>query len=574
VETGVLVGEPGAYIVTQPLLTIQMPATVQAVLAARIDRLSPLAKDLLQTAAVIGTEVPLPLLQALVDFPEETLSLCLSHLQEAEFVYETRLFPDLVYTFKHALTQEVAYNSLLYERQRVLHARVVGVLETLAGDRLTEQVECLAHHALRGAVWDKALFYCRQAGDKAMARSAYREAVAAFEQALHVLPHLPETRDTLQQAIDLRLALRLALRPLGDFDHILTCLREAEALAQRLDDHRRLGQASIFLSAHCFIRGRYDQSIAAAQRALVLAKADGDTVLHALANQRLGRIYLTKGDYRQALTYLGQSLTFFDGVRRYKRFGQISFPAVLCRAYLAMCYAELGMFTEGMALGEEGLRIADAVEHPASLIHARHGLGMLFLRQGELPQALSLLEQAFHLCIEADLPAYLPWKAAALGTAYLLSGRGADAVPILTRSRQQAIVMDRGGSQVLCNLALGEAHLQASGLEEAQVFADHALSLAREYQERGNQAYALYLLGSIALQREPQEVELAETSYQDALSLAQALGMRPLQAHCYFGLGKLYGRIGQTQQSRSALSAAIALYNAMEMTFWLLQTRA
>ena len=246
VETGVLVGEPGAYRLVQAPPTIQVPATVHTVLAARIDRLPPEEKHLLQTAAVIGTEVPLPLLQAIAELPEAALHRGLAHLQAAEFLYETRLFPEHAYTFKHALTHEVAYGSLLQERRRGLHARIVEALERLAPDRLAEQVEHLAHHALRGEVWDKVVTYCRQAGEKAMARSAYREAVGYFEQALSALPHLPETRDTHEQAIDLRLALRTALLPSGDFGRVLATLREAEALATALDDPRRLGQTSSF----------------------------------------------------------------------------------------------------------------------------------------------------------------------------------------------------------------------------------------------------------------------------------------------------------------------------------------
>ena len=177
VETGVLVGEPGAYRLAQALPTIQVPATVQAVLAARIDRLPPEEKRLLQTAAVIGTEVPLPLLQAIAELPEAALHRGLAHLQAAEFLYETRLFPEPDYTFKHALTHEVAYGSLLLERRRGLHARLVEALEALAPERVAEQVERLAHHALRGEVWDKAVIYCQQAGARADDRAAFREAV-------------------------------------------------------------------------------------------------------------------------------------------------------------------------------------------------------------------------------------------------------------------------------------------------------------------------------------------------------------------------------------------------------------
>jgi len=293
----------------------------------------------LQTAAVIGTEVHLPLLQAIAELPEDAVQRGLAHLQAAEFVYETRLFPEPEYTFKHALTHEVAYSSLLLERRRVLHARIVEAMEALAGDRLAEHVERLAHHALRGEVWDKALVYFRQAGDKAMVRSAHREAVGYFEQALSALPHLPETRDTREQAIDLRFALRSALIPLGDSGRSLACLREAEALAEALDDPRRLAQVSGFLSNYFFLMGAHDQAIAAGQRALALATADGDIVLQALANQRLGTAYQAQGDYHRAIACFGKTVASLDGPRQYERFGPVLLPAVQSRAWLGMCHA-------------------------------------------------------------------------------------------------------------------------------------------------------------------------------------------------------------------------------------------
>ena len=277
VETGVLVGERGAYRLAKPLQGMQVPATVQAVLAARIDRLPPEDKRLLQTAAVIGTEVPWPLMQAIADAPDEALHRGLAHLQAAEFLYETSLFPERAYTFKHALTHEVAYGGLLRERQRLLHGRIVAAIEQHDADRLADQVERLAHHALRGEVWDKAVAYCRQAGDKAVARSASREAVTCFEQALVALAHLPESRARHEQAIDIRLGLRHALNALGDFARLLEVLREAESLATALDDARRLAQVAVFLSLYCFVMGTYDQAIAAGQRALERATAGGES---------------------------------------------------------------------------------------------------------------------------------------------------------------------------------------------------------------------------------------------------------------------------------------------------------
>ena len=244
VETGVLVGEPGAYRLVQALPTIQVPATVHAVLAARIDRLPPEEKHLLQTAAVIGTEVPLTLLQAIAELAEAGVTPRPDAPPGRRVPLRDAPVPG---TCLHLQARPDPRGGL---RQSAPGAAAGAARPHCRGPRtprrgpLAEQVEHLAHHALRGEVWDKALAYCRQAGEKAMARSAYREAVGSFEQALSALPHLPEQRDTLEQAIDLRLALRSALRPSGDFGRILACLREAEALAAALDDPRRLGQVS------------------------------------------------------------------------------------------------------------------------------------------------------------------------------------------------------------------------------------------------------------------------------------------------------------------------------------------
>jgi class 3 adenylate cyclase/ribosomal protein L40E len=211
VETGELQGSRGAYRLTASSASIQIPATVQAILAARIDRLSPEDKRLLQAAAVIGKDVPYPLLQAIADLLEDQLHQGLSDLQAAEFLYETSLFPDLEYTFKHALTHEVAYGSVLQERRRILHTRIVEAVERLYAERLEDQVERLAHHAFRGEVWDRALTYLRQAGGRAAARSAHRESVTHLEQAIVAAERLPRHAETTRTLVDLRIELRSSL---------------------------------------------------------------------------------------------------------------------------------------------------------------------------------------------------------------------------------------------------------------------------------------------------------------------------------------------------------------------------
>jgi tetratricopeptide (TPR) repeat protein len=330
----------------------------------------------------------------------------------------------------------------------------------------------------------------------------------------------------------------------------------------------------VFLANHFHFMGAHDQAIAAGQRALTLAAAGGDVVLHALANLYLGLAYLAQGDYRQAIDCLGQTVADLDGVRRHERFGQVLLPAVTSRTWLDWCYAELGMFAEGCAFGEEGLRMAEALDHPGSLMFAFWGMGLLALRQGDLPRALPRLERAVGLCQDADLPLWFPWLAVALGAAYILSGRIADAVLLLTQAMEQTMAREMVGLQALCGLPLSEAHLLAGRLEEAYTLAEQAQALASTHQERGHQAYALRLLGEIAARRDPPESTQAEAYYRQALALAEALGMRPLQAHCHRDLGTLYAKTGRQEQARAELSTAIEMYRAMDMTFWLPQAEA
>jgi class 3 adenylate cyclase/tetratricopeptide (TPR) repeat protein len=574
VETGVLVGAPGAYSLGKPLDSLQVPATVQAVLAARIDRLPAEEKRLLQTAAVIGTDVSFALLRAIADVPEEAVHRGLVHLQAAEFLYETRLFPEPEYTFKHALTHEVAYRSLLQERRRALHAQIVAALEALAGDRLAEQVERLADHAVRGGVWDKAVTYCRQAGAKAMERSAAREAVGCYEQAFAALEHLPEHRARYEQAIDLRCDLGSACMVLGQHARALHDLRAAETLAEALDDPRRLGRVALALALGFLTVDQFDRAMASSQRALALAAASGDLDTPIGANNCLGLVYFIQGDYRQAMDACRRAMALLEGERRYERLGQPLLPAVGSRTYLSRCLAEVGAFTEGIAVGGEGLRIAEAVQHPHSLVLAYEGVGLPYLRQGDLPQALPRLERAVGLCEDADLRFHFARLAPHLGSAYVLGGRVDEAVRLLERALQQESSSRIMPIRMLQCSALGEAHLHAGRLGEAHPLAAQALEYFHTHQHRGREAYTLHLLGDIAARREPSESMEAEAHYRQALALAEELGMRPLIAHCHLGLGTLFAKMDQLDAARAELSSAIDLYRSMDMTFWLPEAEA
>jgi tetratricopeptide (TPR) repeat protein len=566
--SGLLEEQAERYALHGPLPPLAIPATLHDALLARLDRLAS-AKVVAQLGATIGRTFAYDVVQAVAPLDEGTLQGALAQLVEAEIVTQRGLLPQATYTFKHALIQDTAYESLLRSARQQYHQRIAQVLAERFPETTETQPEVLAQHYTAAGLHAQALPYWQRAGQRALDRSSYREAVACLEQALKALPHMPQNHATLEQALDLRFSLRTALLPSDNPERILALLRESESLASVLDNPRRLGQASRFLSAHFYMIGAYDQAIAAAQRALTLATTSGEFGEQVLANERLGQVYLTQGDYRQAIACYSQALASLNEAQHHERFAQVMLPAVNSRSWLAWCYAELGMFVEGRAIGEEALRIAEATEHPASLMRASLGIGLLCLRQGDLSRALPRLERAVSICHEADLALYFPQIAPALGAAYILGGRDIDAVPLLTQAMQQSMTTGIVYCQTLCCLSLGEAHLLAGRFQDAQALAERAQTLARERQERGDQAYALRLLGDIAARHEPPDIVQAEAHYQQALALAEGLGMRPLQAHCHRSLGTLYSQTGRAALARAALSCAIAMYRAMNMIFWL-----
>jgi class 3 adenylate cyclase/tetratricopeptide (TPR) repeat protein len=573
-ESGLVREEEDHYVLTGPLPPLAIPTTLHDALMARLDRLGQI-KAVAQLGATIGRTFPYDLLYAVAPFEEVTLQSGLRQLVDAELLYQHGEPPQATYLFKHALIQEAAYQSLLRSTRQQHHQRIAQVLAERFPETAETQPEVVAQHYTAAGLHAQARPYWQRGGQRALERSAYREAVECFEQALSALPHLPETHTTREQAIDLRLALRAALLPSGDYGRILASLQEAETLATALDDPRRLGQISLFLSAHFRVMGAYDQAIAAAQRALTLTTASGEVVPHGLAHHYLGVATAVQGDYRRAIDCFGQALACFDAAPRRERVvGQLALPTVLCRAWLTVGHAELGLFAEGRARGEEGLRMAEAADHPASFVHASWGLGALCLRQGDLCRSLPLLERAMGLCQNVDDRSGFLSIAWVLGAAYTLAGRVADAVSLLTQAVEQGTALGHVGNQAQRLYLLGEAQVLAGRLEEGHALTERALALARAHQERGYQAWALYLLSEIAARREPPQVEPAAAHYRQALALAEELGRRPLQAHCHRSLGTLYAMTGHREQARTALSTAIALYRDMAMTFWLPQTEA
>jgi len=568
IETKVLVGERGRYRLGGSLEITRVPTTVHAVLAARIDRLLPEEKRLLQSAAVIGKDVPFVLLHAIAELSEEDLRRELGRLQAGEFLYETRLFPDLEYTFKHALTHEVAYGNVLQERRRALHATIAEAIERLYPARLVEQVELLAHHAFYGGLWEKAVAYLRQAGDKAADRSAHREAVSYFDHAVEALKHLPESRQTIEQAIDIRIDMRSSLQPLGEQAKVLERMREAEVLAASIDDQRRLGQISAYLSGY-FVQAGDDptQAIEKAELAFTIASAIGDFSLQVQANHFLGTSHRMIGDDDRAIYHFRKNVDSLVGDQIYDRFGLAFLASVGSRYQLAIILSDRGEFNEAAMHGDEAVGIAEVANHPFSLDTAYEAVGYLHFRKGAMDKAIALLERSLEICRVWDIRQNLLRVEVALGNALAATGRVGEAMPLLEFTNERA-----RSSWIRAQLAHG--YLLVGKLEEANSVANQVLDSSLTQGYRGHAARSLYVLAESLLHGDVAAMVKAEDHYDRAMALANELRMRPLVAHCHIGLGKLYRRTGDYEKAKTQFANGVAMMREMKMGLWLQKAEA
>jgi class 3 adenylate cyclase/tetratricopeptide (TPR) repeat protein len=568
-ETGALAGERGAYRLTRSVEHLKIPATVQAILAARIDRLAPETKRLLQAAAVIGKDVPIPLLLAIADAPEDEVRADLDRLQAAEFLYETRLLPDLEYTFRHALTHEVAYQGLLHDRQRALHARITEAIERLSTDRVAEEVERLAHHAVRGQLWEKARNYLVRAGRRAQSRSAFRDAARWFEQALDSLRQLPESPEAQREAIDIRLWLRMAQAQAGDQAPILANLREAEVLARALGDERRLAKVSAAMATPLRILGDHERAIGYGQSAVAIADRLGDDPLRLSAGAALGASHVSAGNFRRAVEVLRPLVVQFGQSRQAGNLMAAS-DLVVARFSLTLSLNALGDSAEAITCAEEAVAVAEATDRPWHVMVAHFGLAVVRVQRGDFAQAIPLAERAVALAREWDIMDWLPQTLYALGLARLCSGEVEDGRRLLHQARDLHIAV-RGTPypNYPSDLVTAEGELLAGNVEEARSFVERALALGSERRTHRLQAPGLCLLGEVAAAHDTPQAEAAERHYRDAIRAADERGLRPVIARSHLGLGRLYARIGRTNEAREHFTTAATMYREMGMTYWL-----
>ena len=573
-ESGLLREAPDRYLLDGPLPPLAIPTTLQDSLLARLDRLASV-KDVAQIGAVIGREFSYELIAAVAALTPIEIDAALERLSVSGLIFRRGAPPDATYIFKHALVRDAAYATLLKSRRQQLHARIAKALVERFPTLAESLPEIVAQHFTEAGLASEATDYWRKAGQLASARSANREAVTFFEQALRVLEALPESQSTVELGFEIRFELRPMLVQLGEVRRSLERLREAETLAERLNDDRRRGRVSVFVSNVHSMLGELDEGLVTGTRALEIAGRLGDLKLRILATSSLEYAHYYRGEYERVVELAINNLAALPPDWVYEFLGSSAPTAVYDRCWLVMSLAQLGRLAEAAEHEAEALRLAEATHHAYTIGLADWAASTLHLIEGEWAQARSLIEHWIAVQRVGNVVHLLPtavassaWVMAELGEASEALNRVQEGEQLLERQAARGVV----GSRAWAEYALGRTCLALGRLDKAQRLADRVIETSST--QPGYTAHALHLLGDIATHPDLLDAESGEAHYRQALDLAEPRRMRPLIAHCHLGLGKIFQRTGKHREAEAHFGTAATMYKEMDMRFWLDQIPA
>ena len=538
-----------------------LPTRVRALVMSRIERLSEPARRVVSIASVIGRECDFRLLQQCAGFDDRIAAEVVEELVRRRVFHGVGERLD----FAHDRIREVVQAELVPAQVKSMHRLIATSIESVYGGELEQHYAPLAAHAREGELWDRAATYLFEVGKRAADRSAHREAVAAFEQALIALGHLPESRPTLELGVDIRLSLHTSSYALGELDRSFRALGEAETPARKLGDPRRAALLASQTGQYLWVTGRAREALPLFEHAADVAKSLGDFALLTSAALYIGSARFCVGDFAESEDHFRRVIDALGGAAAGEKLGLHGLPLVFAESGLTALLAEQGRFQEAQAHGASSVRAAEALNHDYTLVFALRTFGHAYTVQGRLADAVVVLERAMALCRDASIGSLAPNIMASLGYAYVLAGRCREGIELLEQARA---TLEAWGHRVWDGVVLSqlaEGWILSAQIERARDCASRARSLAGDRGERAFEAAALRLLGAVASRTTPLDVAAAGALYQEALSLAQARTMRPLVAHCHAGLAQLYARAGDRARAEDHRRAALAICGEIGM---------
>ncbi|MDU8914019.1 AAA family ATPase [Aestuariicoccus sp. MJ-SS9] len=545
---------------------LDIPTTLQSSLIARLDQLGEI-KEVAMAGSVVGREFSHALMASLLGLEPVSLNAAFERMMASGLISRRGTPPNASYSFTHILICDAAYGMILKDQRRQLHSTIAEELIGQASGHPGNSAGIVAYHLSKAGRTVEAVQYWVDASRAAQKRWANRESADFLDQALHALDRLPDNRETLQQAVDLRFEMKTALTPLGEFGRAVDYLLEARTLIEKLDDPLRQCQFCTHMCQSLWLSGKSKEAIKFGEEARSLATSLEDPRLLVEATLLLGTNFFTVTDYRKAERLFLDVLELLDEGPIDKPFVVMQIPDITARSYLTKVKAVRGEFERGIVHGEEAVNRAHGADDPYGMSVAYWCLADLHLARGDFAPAINLLERGLGLSKQFDFPFMVAAHSGSLGYAYALTDRTHEGLPLL----EQAVgVFDKMNHQLGLSLflvPLGHASVLAGRLEDTIDLAGRALSLAENSGHRTGEAGALHILAEAAARGG--DPEQAHQHYTSALLLADKLEMRPLAAHCHNGLGKVQLLLAEADKARASLGNAARMYREMEMWFWL-----
>jgi class 3 adenylate cyclase/tetratricopeptide (TPR) repeat protein len=552
---------------------LEIPPTVQGVIASRIDRLPKEDKALLQLASVIGPQVSSHLLGTVTGMPAAQLQSRLWSLEILDFLTPARSPGSPDYGFAHDLIREVAYESILRAQREVLHRRILSTLEANSAGRQEDVAEALCHHAEKAQQWQKASHYGQLAARKAFARSAFRDATEYFQVAMDAVDRLPASTAHEQQAIDLRIEARLAFASLGNIEHWFNLCRDAEARSVKIgDESRRLASVAIRAAALNFYGTPYE-AITAGEHAVELASRSNDETWRGFAEYGLAQSYFVAGRYRDAETWLEKAAARLSGAPENVPPGTTgSSLLVLCHMMKAIVYATIGESDDADQCSVEANDLAERSGRPYDLIAAGYGRGLVQIFHGNFDEAENALQGAASLSRENEVSLFLPLLLCGLGNLYLQTGRAREARDILLKAKAEAEALGHTTSDMLASVHLASAYAQLGEPARGLSLASACQASAKQKGYQGVEVLALFAeAGILAIRGEAAD---AIAHYERTIELAARLEVRPLMGFARGMLARLLATTGKPAEAQAELSQAITLFARSKMTAQLERAKA
>jgi tetratricopeptide (TPR) repeat protein len=528
---------------------IQIPETIQGIIAARIDRIEENLKRIMQVASVIGREFAYRILDSITGMREE-LKSHLMNLQGLEFIYEKNLFPELEYIFKHALTQEVAYNSLLLNRRKEIHEKIGKVIESLYADNLEEYYELLAHHYLRSDNKQKAVEYLDLANQKAIELSAMEEAKVYFDEAMRLLGDLPNTESNQHWRIKILLNQFFVFQLLFKLPEYYELVKRYTPMAIDLNDGKLLGPLYASMGTMEWWFGYIDRAIQTVTKAIKLSNATGDTETVGMHFLSLQWSYLWKGDHDQVIRLKQDLLSIME-----RHFNLRCY--VMSFAGTSRAYSALGRWDQSIEDGMMGLRAAEEYSNNSLISFAAYSITVAYILKGDGAKAFEFAELAVEKAPTLGDSVYaqsgLAWALCRFKDPLEGVELGTSLVPMY-----QAVRFVPG--EIIGRVIVGEGYWLAGKYDKARHEIKEGLELAKNCGMKFYIGWAYRLLGEIALKI---DLTQAKPHFEKSIEIYRKIKAENELALAYSGYGRLYKQQGNIGNARKYLTEALETFERL-----------